>query len=68
MKLSEGDEIKVTSGLPGTKAGVYWIDYISYCHGEPYYGLRKFYGRSISGRFFSNTIDALMAQGKMQRA
>jgi hypothetical protein len=64
MKLSEGDKIKVTKDiLADTEAGIYWVAYVSYCHGQPYYGLRKFYGREITGRFFANTIDALMAQG-----
>lgn len=65
--LNEGDKIKITGGLP-VKAGIYWVAYISYCQGQPYYGLRKFYGRTITGRFFTNTIDALMAQGKLTAA
>jgi hypothetical protein len=58
MKLSEGDKIEVT-GLP-IEAGVYWIAYISYVGGATYYGLRKFYGRDIAGRFYTNLIDALL--------
>jgi hypothetical protein len=58
MKLSEGDKIKVT-GLP-IEPGVYWIAYISYAGGCPFYGLRKFYGREITGSFFTNLIDAFL--------
>jgi len=66
MTLNEGDRISVTKDtLANTEAGLYWVDYISYCHGYSYYGLRKFYGRKIAGRFFTQTIDALMAQGKL---
>ena len=67
MKLSEGDKIEIAGNLP-VEAGIYWVAYISYCHGYPYYGLRKFYGREIAGRFFTNTIDALMAQGLLVAA
>lgn len=67
MKLSEGDKIEITNGLP-MEAGIYWVAYISYCHGQPYYGLRRFYGREIAGRFFTNTIDALLAQGVLVAA
>ncbi len=63
MTLSEGDKVEVHSGLPGTEAGLYWVEYISWCHGSSYYGLRKLYSRGIDQRFFTNTIDALMAQG-----
>lgn len=69
MKLSEGDKIKIAeNSLPDTEPGVYWVSYVSYCHGHPYYGLRRFYGRDIAGRFFTNTIDALMAQGLLVAA
>jgi hypothetical protein len=69
MKLSEGDKIEVTEGvLPDTEAGIYWVTYISYCHGSPFYGLRKFYGREITRRFFTNTIDALIVQGVLVTA
>jgi hypothetical protein len=67
MRLHEGDKIEITDGLP-LKAGVYWVEYVSYCHGQPYYGLRKLYSRGIDGRFFTNTIDALMAQGVLVAA
>jgi hypothetical protein len=64
MKLSEGDKIEVAENtLVDTEAGIYWVAYVSYCHGSPYYGLRKLYGREITRRFFTNTIDALIAQG-----
>ena len=62
MKLSEGDKIKITGGLPDTEPGVYWVAYVSYCHGAPYYGLRKFYGRSVYARFFTNAVDAMVGQ------
>ena len=65
--LNEGDKIDISGGLP-LKPGIYWVAYVSYCHGQPYYGLRKFYGRTITGRFFANTIDALMAQGLLVAA
>ena len=65
--LSEGDKVKITKGLP-IESGIYWVAYVSYCHGQPYYGLRKLYGRTITGRFFTNTIDALMAQGVLVAA
>jgi hypothetical protein len=69
MKLNEGDKIEVAEGtLADTDAGVYWVAYISYCHGHPYYGLRKLYSRGIDGRFFTSTIDALMAQGLVAAA
>jgi len=68
MKLSEGDKIKITVDIPTMEAGIYWVAYVSYCHGHPYYGLRKFYGRKITGRFFTNMIDALMAQGVLVAA
>lgn len=61
MKLSEGDKIGVKSGtLPNIEAGTYWVAYISYCQGSPYYGLRKLYGRCINGRFFTNAVDSML--------
>jgi hypothetical protein len=63
MKLNEGDKIEVAGGsLPDTEPGVYWIAYVSYCKGHPYYGLRKFYGREIISKFFTNVIDAMVGQ------
>jgi hypothetical protein len=62
MKLNEGDKIEIHSGLPGTEAGVYWVAYVSYCQGHPYYGLRKYYGRDIVSKFFTNAIDSMVGQ------
>ena len=59
MKLNEGDKIEITDCLP-IDAGIYWVAYVSYCHGHPYYGLRKFYGREIAGRFFTNIVDSMV--------
>ena len=59
MKLNEGDKIDIASGiLADTEAGIYWVAYVSYCHGNPYYGLRRFYGRQVIARFFTNMVDA----------
>ncbi len=55
MELSEGDKIEITDGFP-MEAGVYWVEYVSYCRGQPYYGLRKFYGRDIAGRFLQTQL------------
>ena len=63
MKLNEGDKIEIAEGsLPATEQGVYWVAYVSYCHGAPYYGLRKFYGRSVDFRFFTNVVDGMVGQ------
>lgn len=59
MKLSEGDKIEITGGLP-MEAGVYWVAYVSYCQGQPYYGLRKLYIRSVGSRFFTNIVDSMV--------
>ena len=61
MKLSEGDKIEVADGvLADTNAGTYWVAYVSYCQGAPYYGLRRLYSRCIDGRFFVNTVDSMI--------
>jgi hypothetical protein len=63
MKLSEGNKIEVADGsLPAMEQGVYWVEYISYCQGQPYYGLRRFYGRSVEAKFFVNAVDAMVGQ------
>ncbi len=59
MKLNEGDNIDIAGGLP-MQAGVYWVAYVSYCHGNPYYSLRKFYSRGIDGQFFTNAVDSMV--------
>jgi len=67
MKLNEGDKIEIAEDtLADTKKGVYWVDYVSYCHGNPYYGLRRFYGRQVTARFFTNTVDAFLG-GSIRR-
>jgi hypothetical protein len=61
MKLHEGDKIEIAEDtLADTKEGVYWVAYVSYCHGNPYYGLRRFYGRKVIARFFTNTVDVFL--------
>lgn len=63
MKLSEGDKIKIAGNiLADMEAGIYWVAYVSYCHGHPYYGLRKFYGRTVDHRFFTNAVDSMVGQ------
>jgi hypothetical protein len=62
MKLSEGDKITVMGGVLPATEGTYWVAYISYCGGQPYYGLRRFYGRSVEARFFVNAVDAMVGQ------
>ena len=67
--LNEGDKIEVTENvLADLEAGIYWVAYVSYCHGQPYYGLRKLYSRSIDQRFFANVVDGLIEQGELVAA
>ena len=62
MRLNEGDKIEVIGDgtIPEMEPGVYWVDTVDVVQGSRCYGFRRFYGRSILIRHWTNRIDPLV--------
>jgi len=62
MRLNEGDKIEVIGDgtIPEMEPGVYWVDIVDVVQGSRCYGFRRFYGRSILIRHWTNRIDPLV--------
>jgi len=63
-RLNEGDKIEVHGNpmLAGLNPGIYWIAFVSYIGGIPFYGLRKFRGRSIHVKHWAKCVDHLLGK------
>lgn len=59
MKLKEGDKIEVCGNplLAQLDAGVWWVVFVSYAQGIPYYGFRRFRGRGVTARHYVKSVD-----------
>ncbi len=62
MKLDEGDKIEVVGEqtVPEMKPGIYWVAFVDIVQGSRCYGFRKYYGRSVMVRHWTNRIDPLV--------